>query len=336
MALRFARIESKDEWETFLLQHAPGALFQSWLWGEVQHALGFSVWRFGFYNIKELVGIVQIVKVNAKRGKFLHIRHGPVFISHEKDTWLNFIKIVRDLAQKEGVWFIRMSPLLEDTHAHKLLFSHLGMIPSAIHAMDGELCWVLDLNKTEDELLQQMRKTTRYEIRRALKLGIQVNRYDNETLMDTFLALYKETSHRHGFVPHGGLREEFRIFARERKAELFLGSFEGKILAGALVLYYGDCAIYHHGASLTSRVPVSYLIQWEAIKRAKERGMKIYNFWGIAPEESLHHPWRGITLFKKGFGGRQISYLHAHDLPLSPLYSASRGIETFRKIMKGY
>jgi lipid II:glycine glycyltransferase (peptidoglycan interpeptide bridge formation enzyme) len=78
------------------------------------------------------------------------------------------------------------------------------------------------------------------------------------------------------------------------------------------------------------------VLQWAASRDAKKRGMQVYNFWGIAPENNPNHPWRGITLFKKGFGGRNIEYIHAQDLAVSPLYIIPRTIEMVRRVVKGY
>ena len=72
------------------------------------------------------------------------------------------------------------------------------------------------------------------------------------------------------------------------------------------------------------------------MKRAKQYGCQTYNFWGIAPVNKPKHPWQGLTLFKKGFGGYEQRFLHAHDFPLSWKYAASYAIETFRRIRRGY
>ncbi len=111
---------------------------------------------------------------------------------------------------------------------------------------------------------------------------------------------------------------------------------QGEVLAGAIILFWGNQAFYHHGASVSTKIPASYLLQWKAIIEAQKRGIKVYNLWGIAPEDKPNHPWRGLTLFKKGFGGREIKYIHAHDFPLSPFYTLARTVETVRRIKKGY
>jgi lipid II:glycine glycyltransferase (peptidoglycan interpeptide bridge formation enzyme) len=202
--------------------------------------------------------------------------------------------------------------------------------------MDGELCWVLSLDINEDQILGSMRKTTRYEIRRAEKLGVWVKVANDSHDIGKFLALYEKTSKRQGFTAHTGIREEFEVFVKEGNAKLYLGYFQKTLVAGALILYYGGQAIYHHGASIHSLAPVSTLIQWQAIKDAKKAGLKVYNFWGIAPSGKNRHPWQGLTLFKKGFGGKELNYHHAMDLPLHPLYAFTYVSELLRKWKKGY
>jgi len=89
-------------------------------------------------------------------------------------------------------------------------------------------------------------------------------------------------------------------------------------------------------AIIFSKIPASYVVQWRSILEARKRGINLYNFYGIAPDDKPNHPWRGITLFKKGFGGREINYIHAHDLPVSPMYLVPRTIEAIRTKMRGY
>lgn len=312
MAYMLQEITSSHAWDSFVMEHSPMALFQSWAWGEVEKKLGTKVWRWGWFTHDTLVGISQIKKVSARRGTFLHVRHGPI-------GKINFNDIVR-LARSEKAWFVRISPQVEKA-------PYVGLVPAPIHAMDAELCWVLDLDKSEEELLAGMRKTTRYEIKHAG--GVTVTK---STDIDRFFALYDATSQRHNFVQHKGIREEFETL----DCDLFIATHHGCDLAAAIIVYFGDQAIYHHGASIQSKVPASYLLQWESIREAKKRGKKLYNFWGIAPEDKPDHPWRGITLFKKGFGGREVEFMHAQDYLVSPLAVIPRTVESLRKRLKGY
>lgn len=340
MAYTFAPIDDRTQWESFVLEHSSAALFQSWSWGEVEQQLEHTIWRYGMYDNGRLIGLSQIMKVIARRATFLHVRHGPVFDYNDTGTlrekFQSFFEFMRDLGKREGAWFVRVSPLIEDSEENRGRMRAAGLHAAPIHAMDAELCWVLDLAKSEEELISDMRKSTRYEIRRAKQLGVDVITTRDTARIGEFTTLYKATSQRQGFTQHRGIEEEFEIFVRTKQALLFLARYESKPIAGAIILFYGGQAIYHHGASLSTKIPSSHLIQWEAICEAKRRGIMVYNFWGIAPEDKPNHPWRGITLFKKGFGGREIQYLHAHDLHLSPFYVIPRTIESARRIIKGY
>ena len=132
------------------------------------------------------------------------------------------------------------------------------------------------------------------------------------------------------------IKEEFEIFNRANQALLLVTKYQHQDLAAALILFFGPQAIYHHGASIKSKIPITYLLQWQAIQEAKKRGCQYYNFWGIAPHDKPNHPWKGITLFKTGFGGEEKQFLHAHDLVLSNNYWITYGIETARKLWRGY
>ncbi len=336
MSYELITIVSQDEWKSFCSDRGQNALFQSWLWGDVQQKLGIPVWRLGIYEDKKLFGLAQVFKITARRGSFLHIRHGPMLPTSFIDHWKWFIHEMKIRAKAEGVWFVRLNPLIENSPDNQALFRMLGLIPSAIHAMDAEYTWVLDLDKNEEELLAGMRKTTRYEIRRAISTGVEVEISNDSVKLKDFFFLYGETMKRQDFIPNRGIREEFEAFVKKGQALLLLGKYNKQVTTAAIVLFSGNQAIYHYGASIPSEVGVSYLVQWESIREAKKRGCSVYNFWGIAPDDKPKHPWRGITLFKKGFGGRPAEYIHAHDLPISPFYFLSRTVESIRRIRKGY
>jgi len=296
----------KKTWNAVIAKHAPYALFQSWEWGEVEKKMGHSVWRLTWPH-----GIAQVVKVPARRGTFLHIRHGPIGTINFED--------IKKLAKAERAWFIRVSPQQSGAPGS-------GFVPAPIHAMDAEDCWVLDLDKLEADLLTGMRKTTRYEIKHGTA---HVTKNKD---IDAFINLYNETSKRHNFIEHKGIREEFETL----DCDLFLATHEKQLLAAAIIVYFGNEAIYHHGASVPNKVGASYLVQWEAIREAKRRGKTLYNFWGIAPDDNPSHPWQGLTAFKKGFGGREMRFMHAQDYPVSPWYVIPKTVESIRKRLKGY
>jgi len=191
-----------------------------------------------------------------------------------------------------------------------------------------------------------MRKTTRYLIRQAQKNKdieiIQSNQIDD---VEIFNKLYQETVDRHHFVPFSFdyLKNEFSAFSKDNRVTIFLGKYKNEIVSSGIFIFWQNIGFYHHGASSLRypKIPVSYLLQWEAIKEAKKRGCKIYNFWGIAPitsdlrPQNSDHPWAGLTLFKMGFGGYKKEYVKTQDFPLSKKYWLNYIIEKLRKTKRG-
>ncbi|HEX8965450.1 MAG TPA: peptidoglycan bridge formation glycyltransferase FemA/FemB family protein [Patescibacteria group bacterium] len=334
--LQIKEITSKKIWDTFLYKTYKDFLpfFQSWEWGEVQHSLSHTVKRFGIYKNSTLLGVFLSTEVNARRGRYIHLRHGPVLEKWEKEIVDFLFDEIKKYGKKHHFDFIRISPLVDETKVAFLPFS----FASPIHNMDAEICWVLSLDKSEDDILKDMRKSHRYLIKKAQSLPITIRQTINPNDFSLFLPLYKQLAYRKHFVPHSGVLEELKIFAKENMASLFLAEYEGKIISAALIDFVGDTAIYRHSASDENfrNIPAMYFLQWEVIKEAKKRGMKYYNFWGIAPTENVKHPWFGLSLFKKGFGGEERRFLHARDIPLSVGYIKAYAVDYLTKLRKGY
>lgn len=338
MKITIKEITDPTIWENFLLEQKNTPFFQSWDWGEVQKSIGFSIFRLGIYESGRLRGIVLYVHVKSRRGSFYHLRHGPVIFPWDwkyVQVLLDYLKVK---AKKESVSFIRMAPLVPATDEIINQFESHGFINAPIHNMDAENAWIVDLDKSEDELLREMRKTTRYLIRKAEKMGVRVVQSKNSKDMQAFMELYKDTAKRQGFIAHKGIEEEFKLFSKDDCVLMFEAFYQNKLIAAAIIMFYGNEAVYHHSGmrSDSGDIPASYLLQWEAIKEAKKRGMKRYNLWGVAPEDKPNHPWKGLSLFKKGFGGHAQTSIHAQDLPLSNRYWITWLIETSRRIKRGY
>lgn len=326
-------ISAKSVWERFHLGTAYPSIFQSWNMGEALKKSGEEVERLGFYRNNILTGIAQVIYVHAKRGSFLHIRGGPVF--KKWNEFNNSLDLLIKYAKKKKLSFIRISPpvLLKD---NLKIFGKPGFVNTPIPLLDAEVSWVLSLNKSDEELMMNMRKTTRYLVRKAQKNGVEIKQTIDKKAILNLLKLYKVMTAEKRIVPHHGIVEEFNEFVGDGKAVIIEGYFRRKLLGSALILFYGDEAIYHHSAHLREEkeAPVSYLMQWEAIREAKKQGMKYYNFWGIEPSLNKRHPWYGLSLFKMGFGGEIRQFIRAKDYPLSFRYNITWIIESVRRIRR--
>lgn len=344
------QVTDKEIWDGFVTSQPHHTFLHSWAWGEFNRELGDKIWRLGIYDEGELMSVALLIKVHARRGNFLFVPHGPIIKpsgsdpdgfgvrpEHIKKTFEVFLKRFKEVAKEEGANFLRISSLLEDSDLNRKLFKDLGFRPAPIH-MHAETTWSLDLTQDESALFMNMRKTTRNLIRRSVKEGVIIKTGVAENDVEIFYNLYKETVMKHRFTPFSlsYLKNQVKIFSVGDGIRVFTAWYNNEPIASAIVVFYGASAFYHHGASSTKypKIPAAYLLQWAAIKEAKRRGHKLYNFWGIVPKDNFKHPWAGITLFKKGFGGFQTDYIHAQDLPLSWKYWPNYILETTRRMRR--
>lgn len=331
-------IKDKKIWENFVLSRQNKTFLHSWNWGEFNESLGNKIFRLGIYDSNgKLTAVFLVLKIVARRGSFLFVPQGPIV----DDLNFEILEIARNylrgLALREGCSFVRISPILSNNTENANFFKKAGFRMAPIH-MHAELMCVLDLSQPEEKILSGMRKTTRYCIKKAEREGVKIIKSRNQKDVVTFEEVYDKTAKRHRFVAFSDdyLQKEFASFNVDDQVLIFLGEYKNKVIATAMIVFYGNAAFYHHGATSSEHpeIPASYLLQWEVIKEAKKRGCKIYNFWGISPDDKPNHPWSGLTLFKKGFGGRNEEYFGAQDLVVRPSYWFNFIVEKFRKVRR--
>lgn len=328
-------IEGQTVWEDFLAVHPEANFLQSWHWGEFHKALGNTIHRAGFYSGNNLAGIMLSVVENAKRGRYLTVPAGPIMDWHDEVLVSAFISEIKKQAKDDNCVFVRVRPQLESNNFSIALFKKQGFVSAPIH-LHAELTSQLDLSPTEDQLLANMRKATRYEIKKGINQNIKITSSQDPEAIKNFYDLQILTSERQKFVPfsYKFFYEQFKVFAKAGKALLYSAEVDGKLLAQGLIIFYGKEAAYHYGASTDEgrKYPGAYLIQWEAIKEAKRRDMARYNFWGVTREDQKDHRFYRLSIFKRGFGGADLEYLHAQDLIINKLkYLVNWLVENIRK-----
>ena len=335
-------IESEVEWTKYFNDVSSPSFHQSWEWGDFQKSLGYDILRLGIYEDKKLKGIALVIKIHSKRGNFLFISHGPLFsttLEASMELHKDLIGYLSSIATQEGYAFIRVAPMIPETPENADVYKNLGFRMD-LNYMHAETTWALDLTQSEEDILKNMRKTTRYLVKKAIKDGIAIEKKENKDALNDFWEIYKETFTRENFTPFSQsfLEKEFESFHRTNNALFFFGKLppelaedsEKKYLAGSMVVFTQSTAFYHQGASFHTKHPVPYLMQWEAIKEAKRRGCKEYNFYGIYRAGRTPKAWDGLTLFKKGFGGYQKDYLPTQDYIISkPKYLFSYLVDKY-------
>ncbi len=199
---------------------------------------------------------------------------------------------------------------------------------------------ILDLSKSEDQLLADMKTKWRYNVKLAERKGVQIECFtkDNagwENALDIFYQLFEITGKRDGISPHAKSYYKdllCRNSSENIQVRLYLSKHENDYLAGIITLFSNNDAVYLYGASnnIKRNLMSTYFLQWQAIKDAKKFGSRTYDFYGMPPREDPNHPMHGLYLFKTGFGGQNIHRPGSYDAKLNSTYNLYVIAEKFR------
>ena len=354
--MQIKEINDKNIWENFYknIPLEEKTFLNSWNWGEFYKSMDSKIFRYGIYDHDFLIATALVIKKESENnlkkfwGRHLFLPHSPSILGKFKPKTSQILEIllekIKQVAREEKANFIRINPIFSRTSEYEEIFSKLNFLDSPVF-VHPEVTWILDISKSQDQLMSEMRKTTRYMIKQGEKYGVKISQGNDIEDVKKYNKIYIETVKRQKFEPFSEkyLINELKAFNKDGEMEVF---FANESESGAMIIFWQDQAFYHQGASdiKNPKAGASYLLQWNIIKEAQKRGCKIYNFWGI--EEDIKskddinsdiakkHPWWGLSLFKMGFGGKRIDYLKTKDYPITFLYWPFRIYEKIRRFKK--
>lgn len=326
----------KTHWNTFAKQWPAFSIMQSYEWGAFKQAQGWQVIRVGVEKDGQiLAGAQMLIKsLPTGIGSIAYIPRGPLLDWTDTDTVHLMFDALHEEAGRHNAISLKIEPSIEYTPENiQLLESH--NFKRSDFNNQPQCSMLIDLSPDHETLLQNMHKTTRYNVRYSARKGVEVR---EATLadIDIFYALLKGTAERAGFPARSKdyYYEEWKILAGADSLICFLALYEDEVLAMRMPAAFGHyAATLHSGSSgAHSKLKPNELLMWECIKWAKERGCKIYDVWGIPdavgeniylgtplPEDQTEGLW-GVYQFKSGFGGEVIYYVGAYDFVYSRLW----------------
>ena len=347
-------------WNSIISKLPNPHFLQTYEWGQVKAKYGwsplFAVWDSdGRWNVEgdpNLLSTFQtpvatalilkrqiISNAFAARLSILYAPKGPVLDWTNESLRNRVLNDLQSLAKKQGAIFLKMDP---DVVLGTGIPNGGGdVIDNGGQAVMSELerrGWrlssdqiqfkntvLIDLHPSEEEILARMKQKTRYNIRLAEKKGVLVRIGTLEDL-DMLYKMYAETSVRDRFVirDNGYYQTVWKTFmsSEEPTCEPLIADVDGEPVAGIFVFYFAGRAYYVYGMSRNAhreKMP-TYLLQWEAMKRAKAKGCDVYDLWG-APDvfDESDSMW-GVYRFKEGLGGEVVRTLGAWDFAPNPFW----------------
>lgn len=350
-------ITNGEEWQKIAAALPNGHALQSGAWGEFKSRWG---WSARYWVLDEGEKGVNAAALVLKRPipftpfSILYAPKGPMLDYSNVTLRQKVVGQLEQLAQRERAILIKIDPDVPAATGFD------PAVPDPVGtAWTGELQtrgWLfsqeqvqfrntvlLDLTRSEDDLLAAMKQKTRYNIRLAAKKDIVI-RPGTPADFPVLVAMYRETAARDGFTirPETYYLDAWQTFYEDGLAQPLLAEYEGEPVAGVLLVRSGNTVLYMYGASTEKERPrmPNHLLQWEAIRWAKAQGATTYDFWG-APDEFVEtdRMW-GVWRFKEGFNGQVVQTIGAWDYPARPrlfrLYTQTlpRYIQLIRRFKK--
>ncbi|MBR2754118.1 peptidoglycan bridge formation glycyltransferase FemA/FemB family protein [Candidatus Saccharibacteria bacterium] len=327
--------ENREDWDNFIKSHKEANFLQSWDFYEFHLARGKKVVRRLFCREDKIIGAYAGVVETAKRGTYMAIAGGPILDWNDKKLVQAVFDDIREEGKKTGCAFVRIRPQLELSNKSLKLMSELGLKRAPMY-LSVEFAGVLNLEKSEDEILAGASQGFRRKLRKAMKNDIEISADTDDESIKAFCELEKKHAARQKYVAFSTsfLTKQFEAFQRNNEVLIYTAKKDGEILAQNFMIFYGPEASYHYGVSseLGTKYSAAPLLHMAAMKEARERGCIRYNLWGIVEPDETSHRFYGVSEFKRSFGCEELRYTPAHDLILKPLaYQKTKIVETARK-----
>ncbi len=302
---------------------------QSQAWGQFRSEMGIDVvrihdWQLTFHKIpftpftigyfpkgpmptKEMLAALDTL---GKQKRAIFIQLEPNVVCHCEER--NDAAISQEQSDEIASLIARNDKLLRLSH----------------HPLFTKYTFILDLTKSEEELLQVMHPKTRYNIKVAQKHGVVVKEDNSKEAFEAYLALSRETTNRQGFYAHNETyhRRMWEILFPAGIARLWTAVYQEKILAAWIIFVWKDTIYYPYGASSRKHreTMAPTLLLWEIARWGKRQGYKAFDLWGaLGPPPAggsiENAPWYGFHRFKQGFNPSLIEFMGSYDLILNPL-----------------
>lgn len=260
-------------------------------------------------------------------GKYLYLPYGPA--AADKKAFKAALSSLKKLAEEHQAIFIRIEP--QDPR----FINSINFKTKKTKELNPEHTLIIDIEKTPTEILSAVPRRTRGYFNNYAKKGITIETSKDPSDIKHLVALQKTLAKdkKIGVFPEEYLKKQLA----QPFSNLYLVKYRPedakteKVIAAVLIFDDEDTRYYIQTAQDKNytKLAAPSIVVCQMLIDAHEKGLKYFDFWGIAPENApKNHPWAGFTNFKKSFGGEPKTYAGTYDLILKPakykLYEATR------------
>lgn len=330
---RIIDIKEKERYNKFVASHPKGHFLQLWEWGQVKKGMGWQPLPLILEEDGEIRAALLILKrklpIPGLNKCIFYSPRGPVVDVDSEELARVLFDGARKAAKEHGAIFLKIDPdVVNKNEVFRYILEQCGFKKNEtglnFEGVQPNFVFRLDITLSEVKLLENMHSKWRYNIRLAKKKGVEIRQAKGKQDLHSFYSILQETARRDNFLIRGYEYFEWiwDYLVENDFAQIFLAEYEGQVIAATLALITGDKAWYLYGASSNRHrnVMPNYLIQWEMIRWARDRGCSIYDFRGVSGDLDESNPLYGLYRFKKGFSGEFTEFIGEWDLVYSPFF----------------
>ena len=324
------QVTDAKAWDAFVESAEHRAFPQLWAWGDLRREAGWRPLRLAVgENPDQPRAGVQLLlrRVPLTGWSLAYAPRGPIGALDQPAVRDALVAGLRALGDAERIGRVRADPEVTpgDPYGAALLATPWRQAPK----VQPPTTRLIDLTQPSDELWSALARKHRQYVSKAGREGVTIEQLDpgsDPTATAAGLAdfdrIYRLTGDRAGFavrVPDYYQRV-WAAFASDGRARLFFATVDGERVATLLHLVCGDRVAEVYGG-MTERgaaTRANYLLKWESIRALQAEGLRTYDLWGLATG--------GIRKFKEGYGGTEVTWVGARDLPLSRLGDVVLGL----------
>jgi lipid II:glycine glycyltransferase (peptidoglycan interpeptide bridge formation enzyme) len=340
--LNVSTITDRATWNSALRALPYAHILQTWEWGEFKRATtGWQPIRLAFARDGQAVALASVGVRSVGPLKVMYVSKGPALAYEDTALASEVLHQLQHLARRERAIWLKIDPDViaatglpaesseadgSDTpHPTGQSFMHL-LRDQGWRFSDDQVQFrntiVIDLSRSEDDLLAAMSQNTRRKVRQAEKAGVTI-RIGSVADLPILYKLYQVTGARDHFLirPMEYYEQAWRAFIEADLAHPLIAEFDGQPIAHVILFHFGRKCWYFYGASSDDqrdKMP-NYLLQWEAIKWAKAQGYVLYDLWGAPNVFAESDSMWGVYTFKRGFRGTVTRHVGAWDYAPYPL-----------------
>ena len=173
--------------------------------------------------------------------------------------------------------------------------------------------YVIDLMKSEGELWDSLKSSSRKSIRRAERDGIRVERLFGEQERRDFQGFRRECLRIRGARCYSvdNLLVRYRWLNKTNSEDIFVAKSGDNVISSLGVLRFnGQVSEFGSNQSRLSFEKKLYgndLIKWTVLRHERENGSKLFDLSGVNPNPATDKE-KNIVQFKKKWGGRYQEY----------------------------